>query len=116
MLEFSYSYSWYCSIKLIGVAYGHRQAGQPHSYIERVPDQRKHLRELVEISDVTSVDAIRMNSDTFKRLYFLLENIGSLTVGRHVDIPEQVAMFLHIGSSYQKRDDSESIQKVNLDH
>lgn len=73
-----------------------------YSMIERAPDQRKHMVELVGLSDVTSLDAIRMNRDTFKRLCYLLEHFGGLTTSRHVDIPEQVAMFLNILAHHTK--------------
>lgn len=73
-----------------------------YSLIERAPDQRKHILELVGVSDVTSLDAIRMNRDTFNRLCYLLEHLGGLTTSRHVEIPEQVAMFLNILAHHTK--------------
>lgn len=44
--------------------------------IKRAPDQRKHILELVGFIDVTSLDAIRMNMDTLKRLCYILEHMG----------------------------------------
>lgn len=73
-----------------------------YSMIERAPDQRKHMLELVGLSDVTSLDALRMNRDTFKRLCFLLEHFGGLKTSRHVEIPEQVAIFLNILAHHTK--------------
>lgn len=46
-----------------------------YSLTDRVPDQRKHMYDLVGMRDVTSLDAIRMPRDTFKRLCYLVENL-----------------------------------------
>lgn len=72
------------------------------SLIESAPDQCKHMLELVGVSDITSLDAIRMNRDTFKPLCYVLENLGGLTRSRHVEVPEQVAMFLNILAHHAK--------------
>lgn len=73
-----------------------------YSMIERAPVLLKHMLELVGLSDVTSLDAIRMPRDTFKRLCYLLEHLGGLKTSRHVEIPEQVAMFFNILAHHSK--------------
>lgn len=47
-----------------------------YSLIERAHDQRKHMVELVGLSDITALDALRMSRDTFKRLCYVLEHRG----------------------------------------
>lgn len=54
------------------------------------------MHKLVGLSDVTALDTIRMNRDAFGRFWFLLEHLGGLTSSRHVEVCEQVAMFLNI--------------------
>lgn len=61
-------------------------ARRTYSLIDRAPDQRKHMYELVGVSDVTSLHAIRMPRDTFKRLCYLVENLGGLTETKNVDV------------------------------
>lgn len=70
--------------------------------IDRAPDQRKHMRELVGLSDVTALDTIRINRDTFDRLCYLLENLGGLTPTKNVEVSESVAMFLNILAHHTK--------------
>lgn len=73
-----------------------------YSLIARAPDQMKHMYELVGTSDVTSLDSIRMTRDTFKRLCFLVENLGGLSPTKNVEVAEQVAMFLNILAHHTK--------------
>lgn len=70
--------------------------------IDRAPDQRKHMYELVGLSDVTTLDSLRMPRDTFMRLCYLVENIGGLTPTRNVEVAEKVAMFLNILAHHTK--------------
>lgn len=73
-----------------------------YSLIGRAPDQRKHMHELVGLSDTTALDTIRMSRDTFGRLFYLLENIGGLTPTRNIEVREQVAMCLNILAHHTK--------------
>lgn len=79
-----------------------RRTGQSYSLIDRAPDQRRHMRGLVGISDVTCLDNLRMSRDTFNSLCYLVEHIGGLRRAKNVDIPEQVAMFLNILAYHTK--------------
>lgn len=77
--------------------------GRTYSLSSRAPDQRKHLNELVGLSDVTALDNIRMSRDTFGRLCYLLENIGGLSASRNVDVREQVAMLIEASCRFHAR-------------
>lgn len=47
---------------------------------------------LINFSDETCKDNLRMNRDYFNRLCFLLQNVGGLSPTRQVTIAEQVAI------------------------
>lgn len=79
-----------------------RTSTRTYSLIHRGPDQRKHLNDIVGVSDVTALDSIRMNRDTFGRLCYLLEHLGGLTPTKNVEVREQVAMFLNILAHHTK--------------
>ncbi|KAL8479314.1 hypothetical protein ACS0TY_026252 [Phlomoides rotata] len=68
----------------------------------KVTRQLDHLHFLVNYDDETCRDHIRMNSDCFNRLCFLLQNLGGLRATRNVTISEQVAIFLTVLSHYTK--------------
>ncbi|KAL8463968.1 hypothetical protein ACS0TY_033780 [Phlomoides rotata] len=57
---------------------------------------------LVNDNDVTCKDHIRMNSDCFNQLCYLLKNLGGLRSTRNVSISEQVTIFLTILSHHTK--------------
>lgn len=77
-------------------------SNRTYSLIYRAPNQRKHMYELVGLSDVTTLDSLRMRRDTFRRLCYLVENIGGLTPTRNVEVAEKVAMFLNILAHHTK--------------
>lgn len=77
-----------------------RNCSTGYSLIARAPDQ--HKLELVGLSDVTALDTVRMNRDAFGHFCFLLEHLGGLTPSRHVQVREQVAMFLNILAHHTK--------------
>ncbi|KAL0385727.1 UNVERIFIED_CONTAM: hypothetical protein Sradi_2967000 [Sesamum radiatum] len=68
----------------------------------RIPDQVKHLRHIIEFSDVKCVDNLRMSRNAFGRLCQILENPGGLRVTRHLTISEQVAIFLSVLAHHKK--------------
>ncbi|KAH6821233.1 hypothetical protein C2S53_008053 [Perilla frutescens var. hirtella] len=73
-----------------------------YSLKEKVSKQLEHMHNLVNLDDVTCLDHLQMNRNTFGRLCFLLENVGGLVPTRHVQVPEQVAMFLGILEHHTK--------------
>ncbi|KAK6151521.1 hypothetical protein DH2020_014156 [Rehmannia glutinosa] len=79
-----------------------RLAQQAYSMIDRVPNQIDHMRELVDVSDITCIENLRMDRHAFCRLCFLLENVGGLARTRHVQISEQVAIFLSVLAHHKK--------------
>lgn len=70
--------------------------------IARAPDPRKHMHELVGLSDVTTLDTIRMNRDTFGRLCYLLEHFVGLDATWNLEVRESVAIFLNILAHHTK--------------
>lgn len=71
-----------------------RRTGQSYSLIDRAPDQRRHMKGLVGISDATCLDNLRMSRDTFNSLCYLVEHIGGLRRAKNVDIPDKLLCFL----------------------
>ncbi|KAG8369191.1 hypothetical protein BUALT_Bualt15G0125500 [Buddleja alternifolia] len=55
----------------------------------RRPDQVSHMRRIVELSDTSCVDNLRMNRNAFGRLCYLLEHVGGLVDSRHVSLSEK---------------------------
>ncbi|KAL0445649.1 UNVERIFIED_CONTAM: hypothetical protein Slati_1692800 [Sesamum latifolium] len=68
----------------------------------RIPDQVKHLRQIVDVSDVKCVDNLRMSRNAFGHLCQILENSGGLRVTRHLTVSEQVAIFLSVLAHHKK--------------
>ncbi|KAH6826891.1 hypothetical protein C2S53_016611 [Perilla frutescens var. hirtella] len=73
-----------------------------YSLKEKVSKQLEHMHNLVNLDDVTCLDHLRMNRNTFGHLCFLLENVGGLVPTRHVQLPEQVVMFLSMLAHHTK--------------
>ncbi|KAG8371301.1 hypothetical protein BUALT_Bualt13G0073500 [Buddleja alternifolia] len=69
---------------------------------DRIPDQVSHMRRIVEYSDTSCVNNLRMNRNAFGRLCYLLEHVGGLIDSRHVNIPEKVCMFLSTLAHHKK--------------
>ncbi|KAK6119077.1 hypothetical protein DH2020_047195 [Rehmannia glutinosa] len=83
----------------------HRRARMlhaPYRILDRLDDQITHMRDLTAISDQTCIRQLRMDRNTFGRLCFLLENISGLERTRHVQISEQVAIFLSVLAHHKK--------------
>ncbi|KAL8519612.1 hypothetical protein ACS0TY_010517 [Phlomoides rotata] len=73
-----------------------------YSIRSKVPSQIEQLHFLVGQNDETCKDHIRMNTDCFNRLCYLLRNLGGLRDTRHVSISEQVSIFLTVLSHHTK--------------
>ncbi|KAH6793828.1 hypothetical protein C2S52_004305 [Perilla frutescens var. hirtella] len=73
-----------------------------YSLKEKVSKQLEHMHDLVNFDDATCVDHLRMDRNSFGRLCYLLENVGGLLPSRHVQVPEQVAIFLSILAHHTK--------------
>ncbi|KAL0398054.1 UNVERIFIED_CONTAM: hypothetical protein Sradi_2148700 [Sesamum radiatum] len=70
--------------------------------LSRIPEQVKHLHDIIDITDVKCVDNLRMTRNAFDRLCQLHEFIGGLRATRHVTVMEQVAIFLSIIAHHKK--------------
>ncbi|KAL0303054.1 UNVERIFIED_CONTAM: hypothetical protein Sradi_6173500 [Sesamum radiatum] len=68
----------------------------------RIPDQIKHLRQITEISDVKCVNNLRMSRNAFGRLCQILETSAGLRATRHLNVAEQVAIFLSVLAHHKK--------------
>lgn len=79
-----------------------RRLTPSYSMKGKLGDQLRHIRQLVGINDTICRNNLRMPIDSFSRLCFLLENVGGLRPSKHVNITEQVAMFLSILSHHKK--------------
>ncbi|KAL8542651.1 hypothetical protein ACS0TY_003509 [Phlomoides rotata] len=73
-----------------------------YSILGNVTRQIDHLNYLVYFSDETCKDHIRMTTDCFNRLCYLLQHVGGLRSTRNMSIGEQVAIFLMILSHHSK--------------
>ncbi|KAL8548313.1 hypothetical protein ACS0TY_007586 [Phlomoides rotata] len=73
-----------------------------YSTRNKVPGQIEKLHFLVGHHDETCKDHIRMNTNCFNRLCYLLRNLGGLRDTRHVSISEHVAIFLTALSHHTK--------------
>ncbi|KAG8388324.1 hypothetical protein BUALT_Bualt02G0113700 [Buddleja alternifolia] len=73
-----------------------------YSMIERIPDQVKYLNSLINMTDETCINQLRMCRNAFFCLCCILEVKRGLTHTKHVKISEQVAMFLVVLSHHTK--------------
>ncbi|KAL8551372.1 hypothetical protein ACS0TY_000458 [Phlomoides rotata] len=79
-----------------------RLLDRTYSIRSKVPDQIEKLHFLVGHHDETCRNHIRMNTDCFNRLLYLLCNLGGLRDTRNVSISEQVAIFFTVLSHHTK--------------
>lgn len=79
-----------------------RRRNHRYSITSRVPYQISHIRDIVGVNDDICRNNLRMPINSFKRLCFLLENLGGLYETKHVSVYEQVMMFLSILSHHKK--------------
>ncbi|KAL8522741.1 hypothetical protein ACS0TY_012908 [Phlomoides rotata] len=73
-----------------------------YSFLERIPGQVNHMRDLVEVSDEDCKKMLRMDRNAFLRLCNLLHTLVQLKKSKYVTIQEKVAMFLSILSHHTK--------------
>ncbi|KAL8521808.1 hypothetical protein ACS0TY_012101 [Phlomoides rotata] len=73
-----------------------------YSFLERIPGQVNHMRDLVEVSDEDCKKMLQMDRNAFLRLCNLLHTSGQLKKSKYVTIQEKVAMFLSILSHHTK--------------
>ncbi|KAL8531322.1 hypothetical protein ACS0TY_008082 [Phlomoides rotata] len=83
-----------------------RSTSSTYSIRNKVPGQIEKLHFLVGHHDETCKDHIRMNTDCFNRLCYLLRNLCGLRDTRHVSISVQVAIFLTVLSHHTKIESS----------
>lgn len=74
----------------------HRSDLIAYSMMERIPLQVQHLNRLVRVNNSDCITNLRMDRNTFGRLYLLLRQLGGLQDGKYVTVEEQVATFLGI--------------------
>ncbi|KAL8499763.1 hypothetical protein ACS0TY_019654 [Phlomoides rotata] len=79
-----------------------RLVDRNYSIKTKVPGQMEKLHFLAGYHDETCRDHIRMNTDCFNRLCYLLRNLGGLRDTRNVTISEQVTIFLIVLSHHTK--------------
>ncbi|KAL0366857.1 UNVERIFIED_CONTAM: hypothetical protein Sradi_3575800 [Sesamum radiatum] len=79
-------------------------ASGPRRYVmhHRIPDQVKHLSQIIDISDVKCIDNLRMSRNAFGHLCQLLEFSGGLQTTKHVSVLEQVVIFLSVLVHHKK--------------
>ncbi|XP_057777339.1 uncharacterized protein LOC130995875 [Salvia miltiorrhiza] len=74
-----------------------------YGILHRIPDQVKHLNQMIGFSDVDCVINLRMDRNTFGKLCRLLRDLGGLTDGRFVTVEEQVVVFLSVLAHHKKK-------------
>ncbi|KAL8501846.1 hypothetical protein ACS0TY_021093 [Phlomoides rotata] len=72
------------------------------SLLDRIPDQVRNLRDLVEVSDDDCKTMLRMDRRAFNRFCHLLISLGGLKNSKHVIAREKVVMFLYILAHHTK--------------
>lgn len=80
----------------------HRLVRAVYERLSRIPDQVSHINRLVNVSDVTCLENLRMNRNAFGRLCRILRQTGDLTDDRYVKVEEQIALFLSILAHHKK--------------
>ncbi|XP_052878904.1 uncharacterized protein LOC128285455 [Gossypium arboreum] len=80
----------------------HTYRPRVRSYILDFYAKRDYVKRLVDASDETCIEQVRMNRTTFFKLCEMLQTLGELKSSRNMLVDEQVAMFLHIISHHLK--------------
>ena len=82
---------------LCGVAMNHIIESRTlrKKYFTSYYNRCQNMRRMVYESDTTSVVNVRMNRYAFTTLCEILETRGGLSCSKHMQVDEQVAMFLH---------------------
>ncbi|MFQ6622633.1 hypothetical protein Gotur_001906 [Gossypium turneri] len=66
------------------------------SYILDFYAKRDYVKRLINASDETCIEQVRMNRFSFFKLCEMLQTLGGLKSSKNMLVDEQVAMFLHI--------------------
>nr|KAJ0193434.1 hypothetical protein LSAT_V11C800404800 [Lactuca sativa] len=75
----------------------HGGGGEPRiKNISSDVDRQSILQKYAYKSDVACISNLRMTRRCFTKLCDMLHTLGGLSTSRHMDIDEQVAIFLHI--------------------
>ncbi|PIN05507.1 hypothetical protein CDL12_21951 [Handroanthus impetiginosus] len=70
--------------------------------IFKIPDQFKHMRQMVKLSDQACINNLRMDTNSIFQLCYILERVGGLHNKRYAFVPEHVASFLLIHAHHTK--------------
>ncbi|KAK4709834.1 hypothetical protein R3W88_004347 [Solanum pinnatisectum] len=68
----------------------------------RVPKIISHLNCIVQDSDTTCIDKLRMDRNSFHTLALLTKEVGGLTDSKYMSSSEKLAMFLNILAHHEK--------------
>ncbi|GAV58380.1 hypothetical protein CFOL_v3_01914, partial [Cephalotus follicularis] len=71
-------------------------------YIMDFQSNKERLNELGYASDVTCIEQLQLDRQSFKKLCIMLTNIGGLQDTKNMMVDEQVAMCLHILAHHVK--------------
>ncbi|CAA0820171.1 Unknown protein, partial [Striga hermonthica] len=71
-------------------------------FSDRLLHQLNYMRRLVDVSDTTCLENLRMDRNSFGRLCYLLESSGGLRPSRNVAPSEQIAIFLSVLAHHKK--------------
>ncbi|KAL8504609.1 hypothetical protein ACS0TY_015971 [Phlomoides rotata] len=97
LLAFSFAFIWMHRLRC-SWNYNRRR----FSLVDRIPDQVRNLRDLVEVSDDDCKNMLRMDRGAFNRFCHILISVGGLKNSKHVVAREKVAMFLYILAHHTK--------------
>ncbi|KAL8458306.1 hypothetical protein ACS0TY_035976 [Phlomoides rotata] len=78
------------------------ETAQTYGMLSRMPDQIVHMNMIFLVSDADCNSNLRMDRNSFDRLYFLLRELGGLVDHRYVSVEEQVSIFLSILAHHKK--------------
>ena len=75
---------------------------KPFTIIDKILVQVRYMQSLVGVIDVDCLDNLRMERNTFGRLYQLLKQVEGMKDGRYVLVEEQITIFLGILAHHKK--------------
>lgn len=73
-----------------------------YSLLKKLPAQVKHLDRLVNVTDYDCVANLRMDRNTFCRLFRILSGRSGLRTGKCVGVEEQVVLFISVLAHHHK--------------
>ncbi|PPD96280.1 hypothetical protein GOBAR_DD06684 [Gossypium barbadense] len=93
--------SWF--LLILGAIHSlHTYRPRIRSYILDFYTKRDYVKRLINASDETCIEQVRMNRISFFKLCEMLQTLGGLKSSRNMLVDEQVEMFLHIISHHLK--------------